>query len=103
MKNFFGIFSNCPYTMLFKKTIRMFRGERWVTRTEMNDRERYLLGRVRLGQGIALVGIFCPIFWISLLTGFNRKELYFNAIHSGIVVLSGLGFMLKYRMDLEKL
>lgn len=94
--------SSCPYTMLFKKAIRLLRGEPVIDKNRLNDKEREILFRIKLGQGIALVGFFCPIFWISLFSGVRGEVLYFNAFHSGLVILFGLGFMLKYRIDLEK-
>jgi len=88
--------------MLSKKAIRLVRGEPIIDKNRLNDKEREILFRIKLGQGIALVGVFCPIFWISLFSGARGEVLYFNAFHSGLVILFGLGFMLKYRIDLEK-
>lgn len=97
-----SVSSSCPYTMLFKKVIRLLQGEPIIDKARLSDRERDLLFRIKLGQGIALVGLFCPIFWISLFSGVRGEALYFNACHSGLVILVGLGFILKYRIDLEK-
>lgn len=94
--------SSCPYTMLFKKAIRLLRGEPIIDKTRLSDREHEILFRIKLGKSIALVGVFCPIFWISLFSGARGEVLYFNAFHSGLVILFGLGFILKYRFDLEK-
>ncbi len=97
-----SVSSSCPYALLFKKAIRLLRGEPVIDKARLSDRERDLLFRIKLGQSIALVGIFCPIFWVSLFSGVRGEALYFNAGHSGLVILVGLGFILKYRIDLEK-
>ncbi|MFX4263481.1 hypothetical protein ACOBQJ_14950 [Pelotomaculum propionicicum] len=94
--------SSCPYTMLFKKAIRLLRGEPVIDKARLSDRERDLLFRIKLGQSIVLVGLFCPIFWISFFSGARGEVLYYNAFHSGLVILFGLGFILKYRIHLDK-
>lgn len=94
--------SSCPYTMLGKKVIRFARCKRDDEKKYINDNERNLLKRIKTGRNIALIGFFCPIFWISLFSGARGQELYFNAVHSGIVVLIGLGLMIISRLDLEK-
>lgn len=97
-----AIGSYCPYTLLFKKAVRLLRGGPIIDKTKLNDRERDLLFRIKMGQGIALVGFICPTFWIPLFSGVRGEALYFNAGHSGLVILVGFGFVLKYRIDLEK-
>jgi hypothetical protein len=97
-----SIGSYCPYTLVFKKALRVLRGERIINKSNLNDRERDLLFRLKLGKSIALVGFLCPTFWIPLFSGVRGGELYILAGHSGLVVLIGFGFILKYRIDLEK-
>ena len=92
--------SYCPYTILAKKAIRFARGD--YAKEYTTDRERYLLGHVKSGLGIALIGVFCPIFWLSLFSGAKVETLYFNAAHSGIVILIGLIYSTKYYWDLVK-
>ena len=90
----------CPYTILGKNAIRFARGD--YANEDVTDRERYLLGQVKSGLGIALIGVFCPIFWISFFSGAKAEALYFNAAHSGIVILIGLTYSIKYYWDLVK-
>ena len=45
---------------------------------------------------------FCPLIWITLFSGNTGPELYFNAAHSGVVMLVGLGYMVKCRAELER-
>lgn len=94
--------SLCPYTLLGKKLWHLARGERGCEKTPLNNRERDLHAKARLGMGISLIGVFCPIFWISLFSGAKREDIYFNAIHSGIVILGGLGYTIMNLMNLEK-
>ena len=49
---------------------------------------------ITLGRNIALIGFFCPIFWISLIMGAEESTIVFNLIHSGIVFGIGLLVML---------
>ncbi|MDF7809064.1 hypothetical protein P4E94_16585 [Pontiellaceae bacterium B12219] len=44
----------------------------------------------RAGRNIALLGLFCPIFWFSLFTGADGASLALHATHSGIVFCFGL-------------
>lgn len=88
--------------MLFKKVISLLRGEPFIDKAKLSDREREILFRIKLGKSIVLIGVFCPIFWISLFSGARGEILYYNAFHSGLVILFGLGFILKYRYDLDK-
>ena len=97
-----SVCSSCPYALLVKKAVSMLRGERIINKASLNDRERDLLFRIKLGKSIALVGFLCPTFWIPLFSGVRGDELYILAGHYGLVVLIGFGFILKYRFDLEK-
>lgn len=98
---FFGnLISCCPYTMLVKKILRFLRGETGTPPDHLTNREIHLKSNIKIGYGIMFVGIFCPIFWLSLLAGARGDELMFNAIHSSLVILFGLGFVIAYRIQL---
>lgn len=71
----------CPYTHLWRAA------KHAVT-------TRSLPRSARPGAGIALLGLFCPFFWIALLGGAGKGELLFHATHSGIVILIGIVMML---------
>ena len=71
----------CPYTHLWR-----------VIKTAV--KERTLPTSAKLGANIALLGIFCPLFWMALLRGASRSELIFHATHSGIVFTIGIVLML---------
>lgn len=57
-------------------------------------RERRLPDSARPGFSIAMLGLFCPFFWIALFTGASREELIFHGCHSALVFLIGLFLML---------
>ncbi|MDD4471702.1 MAG: hypothetical protein PHT97_11165 [Methanoculleus sp.] len=57
---------------------------------------------MKIGYGIMLIGIFCPIFWFSFFTGARGSELMFNAIHSGLVIAFGLAFTIIYWVQLKR-
>lgn len=96
-----AMFSYCPYTMAGKKVVRMAKGEPLWVKGKPTNRELYLKSQVKIGYGIMLIGILCPIFWFSYLSGTRGSELMFNAVHSGIVILFGLLFVVYYRLQLR--
>ncbi len=102
---FRAVVSSCPYVMAGRKIREYVRSDtaKPVTATiPPTNRERDIQTRIRIGKAVALIGFFCPLFWISLLSGNRGPELYFNAAHSGIVILIGLGYMAKCRTELER-
>ncbi len=58
-------------------------------------RERRLPSSAKPGFSIALLGLFCPFFWIALFTGASKAELIFHGCHSGLVFSAGVFLMLK--------
>jgi hypothetical protein len=94
------LISCCPYTMVGKKILQFLRGETGIAQEPVTNRELHLKSQIKIGLGIMLIGIFCPIFWISFLSGARGNELMFNAIHSGIVILFGLLYFATYRIQL---
>lgn len=55
-----------------------------------------------MGRNIALIGLFCPIFWVSLFSGASAATIRVNAIHSGCVILLGLALMVKSLVQIER-
>ncbi|WP_051206400.1 hypothetical protein [Oceanospirillum maris] len=49
--------------------------------------------QTRTGRHIALLGIFCPIFWFYFFSGAETSTLIFHGTHSGIVFLIGVVIM----------
>jgi hypothetical protein len=100
--SFSYLISCCPYTMIAKKILRFLRSETGTPPNQLTNREIYLKSNIRIGYGIILIGIFCPIFWISFLLGARGDELMFNAVHSGIVIMIGLLYFVTYRIQLGR-
>lgn len=95
------LWAACPCTMLGKKALHAVRRDAQPV-TPVSERVRNLEGQVRIGWAIVLVGFFCPFFWIALFSGAKGQTLYFNAIHSGLVILFGLGYLARSRIALAK-
>ena len=84
-----GLLNYCPYNLLGMKAVEAIRGEERPQPPYGSNREQQLRANIKLGYGIMLVGLFCPIFWCSYLAGLTGEELKWSAIHSGIVALAG--------------
>jgi len=91
----------CPNTLLATKAVQTVRGEE--TTQYDTDRERQLRANIKIGLGITLVGLFCPIFWGSYLAGMTGDGLRWSAIHSGLVAIAGLLLAGYYRVRLGQL
>ncbi|WP_087024946.1 hypothetical protein [Thaumasiovibrio subtropicus] len=72
----------CPYKHIFQ-----------LVKTAI--KERKMPQSARSGFMIAMLGLFCPLFWIALFTGASGKELLFHATHSGLVISIGLVIMVQ--------
>jgi hypothetical protein len=95
------LISCCPFMMLGKKILRLLRGEPGTSQEPLTNRELYLQGQVKIGFGIMLIGVFCPVFWFSFLLGTRGNGLMLNAVCSFIVILFGLGYIAIYRIQLR--
>jgi len=95
------LISCCPYTMLGKKILQFLRGEAGTHNEPLTNRELYLKNQIKIGSGIMLIGVFCPIFWFSYLSGARGNDLMFNAVHSCIVILFGLLYFTIYQIQLR--
>ncbi|SDZ91140.1 hypothetical protein SAMN05660420_00698 [Desulfuromusa kysingii] len=71
----------CAYTHMFKVFTALIKG---------GD----LSEQTKAGRNIALLGFFCPFFWIALLSGADGSTLAFHATHSGIVFLIGVAIII---------
>ena len=72
----------CPYTHLFR-----------VVKTSICER-KFPNNAAKQGAIIMIIGILCPIFWISLFSGASAEVVRFNATHSGAVALIGMVIMI---------
>ena len=84
----FGLFNYCPVTLLGTKAVETICGDD--PSNHISSTERVLRSNVRLGYGILLAGLLCPIFWISYFAGVSGAELMWHAVVSGLIALAGL-------------
>jgi|GEM_PF-3104700 len=101
-RSFLSIFSYCPYTMLGKKIIWSLQGKKKQSSEPLKNRETYLKSKNTFGLGIILIGVFCPIFWISLVTGVEGEELIRSGINSLLVVLFGIFYIAYHHLYIRK-
>lgn len=97
----FGLANYCPVTHLSTKAVETLCGDD--RSRKLGSAERVLRSNVRLGYGIALAGLFCPIFWLSDFTGATGMELIWHAVASGLIALAGLLLAGWYRLQLGRL
>ena len=94
----FGLANYCPVTLLGTKALETICGD---DRSDhISSTERIFRANVRLGYGITLAGLCCPIFWLSYFAGVTGVELMWHAVVSGIIALAGLLLAGWYRVQL---
>jgi hypothetical protein len=64
--------------------------------------ERNVKNQMKIGAGLALFGLVCPFFWISLFSGNSGFETWVYGVHSGIFILIGLALLGKGWYDLKR-
>jgi hypothetical protein len=67
----------------------------------MPSNERQIKSLMKVGAGLALFGVVCPFFWMSLLSGNSTQETWVFAIHSGFFIVFGLALLGKGWYDLR--
>ena len=93
----------CPYTLVGKKLLGDKQDQPAGVPPPAAHDEQRIFHKIRLGRNIALIGVFCPFFWISLLSGAPRNIVKFNAAHSGLVIFAGCLIMGIGRIQLKRL
>ncbi|MBR0598570.1 hypothetical protein [Sinanaerobacter chloroacetimidivorans] len=85
-----SVFGYCPYCIAGRQVVNKITKKPTVKKIDLprND-EAYYWGKIKTGRNIALIGVFCPIFWTSLFMGADRSTILFNAFHSSIFVCIG--------------
>ncbi len=76
-----GLSKGCAYRHLYSVITALIKGGT-------------MSGQTKAGRNIALLGIFCPFFWMALLSGERGAALAFHAVHSGVVCLIGVAIMI---------
>ncbi|MFA5268906.1 MAG: hypothetical protein WC379_13125 [Methanoregula sp.] len=75
-----------------------------MSKSKMRSEERQAKSLMKIGAGLALFGLICPFFWMSLLSGSSPQETWVYGIHSlcfiaiGLVVLGKGWWDLKYAL-----
>ena len=82
--------SSCPYTKLVKKiffrsSLQENNPQRKKTLT-IEERIKIRKTNMRAGMFVMLIGILCPIFWISLFSGASGKILLADFLHSSMFI-----------------
>jgi hypothetical protein len=79
--NWKQLFNFCPYTHVFRSI-------------KTAVQEKRLPQAAKTGIFIALLGFFCPLFWVPFILGTPLSELWFDILHSGAFVAVGIGMFL---------
>ncbi|RPD99996.1 hypothetical protein EGM88_01670 [Aureibaculum marinum] len=88
-----SIFKWCPYTLAVQKCITLINGNNKIDKPKDSKIIGYKNG-IKMGRNITLVGVFCPFFWYTLISGKSTTIILMNAMHSGIVIVIGILVML---------
>ena len=68
----------------------------------MSSNERQIKSQMKVGAGLALFGLVCPFFWISLFSGSSGSETWVYGVHSGIFIMIGIALLGKGLYDLKQ-
>jgi len=85
---FKAVVQSCPYTLVGKSCVEAVKRKSVTPKKTPKNSSLYKKG-MQTGRNIALVGVFCPFLWYSILSGGTRDFIILNAIHSGIIVCIG--------------
>jgi hypothetical protein len=69
---------------------------------KMPSNERQIKSQMKVGTGLALFGLVCPFFWLSLFSGNSGFEAWVYGVHSGIFMVIGLALLGKGWYDLKR-
>ena len=67
----------------------------------MSPNERQIKSLMKVGAGLALFGLVCPFFWLSLFSGNSGFETWVYGVHSGAFMVIGLALLGKGWYDLK--
>jgi len=63
--------------------------------------ERQIKSQMKVGAGLAVFGLVCPFFWLSLFSGNSGFETWVYGVHSSVLILIGLALLGKGWYDLK--
>jgi hypothetical protein len=70
---------------------------------KMASNERQIKSQIKVGAGLAIFGLVCPFFWLSLFSGSSGFETWVYGVHSGLFLIIGLVVLGKGWYDLKRL
>jgi hypothetical protein len=68
-----------------------------------SSNERQIKSQMKVGAGLALFGLVCPFFWLSLFSGNSGYETWVYGVHSGIFIVIGIALLGKGWYDLKRI
>lgn len=68
----------------------------------MPSHEREIKSLMKVGAGLAVFGVVCPFFWLSLFYGTSEFETKIYGIHSVAFIVIGLVLLGKGWYDLKR-
>ena len=68
----------------------------------MPSNEREIKSLMKVGTGLAVFGVVCPFFWLSLFYGTSEFETKIYGLHSGFFIVIGLALLGKGWYDLRR-
>lgn len=106
-KFFIAVLLACPLYVWGKK-VKLNKAkekselDKWLRTLKKQDKEKAgsILASMKSGKLILMLGSFCPLFWISLISGQDAKMILFNLAHSAIYILLGYYIMHKSKKKL---
>ena len=69
---------------------------------KMSSNERQIKSQIKVGAGLALFGLVCPFFWMSLFSGSSGFETWVYGVHSCFFITIGLVVLGKGWYDLKR-
>ena len=69
----------------------------------MPSDERQIKSQINVGAGLALFGLVCPFFWMSLFSGKSGFETWVYGVHSCVFIAIGLMVLGKGWYELKRI
>ncbi|MEI6842511.1 MAG: hypothetical protein WCK53_14680 [Methanomicrobiales archaeon] len=64
--------------------------------------KRQIESQMKVGAGLALFGLVCPFFWLSLFSGNSSSGTWVYGAHTCIFIVIGFAFLGKGWYDLKR-
>ncbi len=79
--------------------------ELWMYRLSDEDKQRLngIQASMKSGKMILIVGVFCPLFWISLFSGQSISVILFNFTHSALYIAIGYYLIKKGKKSINEM